>query len=132
MATDVLDGWDLEDFDGRRRRSDLNVPRVTVQRKGNMGLNYAAFRALGEPEAVVFQVDKGGRGFAMRPAKQSEKTAYPIRRQNAAYSYVIGARSFTGAMGWGDDTFREFIPTIVGNRLLIDLRETGNSDGAEK
>ena len=56
MATDVLDGWDLEDFDGRRRRSDLNVPRVTVQRKGNMGLNYAAFRALGEPEAVVFQV----------------------------------------------------------------------------
>ncbi len=132
MGQTLLDELELEDFDGRRRRSDLNVPRVTVQRKGNLGLNYAAFKALGEPEAVIFQIDKQGRGFAMRPATQSEKTAYPIRRQNAAHSYVIGGRSFSRAMGWGDDTFREFLPRIVGNRLIVDLRETGNSDGAEK
>lgn len=112
--------WELADV--RRQRSDQNVPRVTVQRRGNMGMNAAAYDALGSPRSVVFLIDRVRRAFAIRPAGNGEaKSAYPVRKQQMANSYVIGARSFTSHLGLADEELKVFEPKVDGKMLIVDL-----------
>jgi hypothetical protein len=108
------------DFTDNRTRPDAYVPRVTVQSKGNVGLNAAAFKALGEPEAVVFRYDEEGRAFALRPARPDEKGAVKVRKQNAANSYVIGAKSFSNFMRF-PDVLQSFTPSVVDGMLVVEL-----------
>ena len=117
----------FRDFTETRTRADSYTPRVTVQSKGNVGLNAAAFKALGEPEAVVFRYDEEGRAFALRPARPGEKGAVKVRKQNAANSYVIGAKSFSNFMRF-PDVLQSFTPSVVDGMLVVELAE-GASNG---
>ena len=93
----------------------------------------AAYQALGEPEAVVFRFDQQRRAFAIRPARNGDKAAYPVRKQQLANSWVIGAKSFTSFMQLDKDELLSFHPKVQDGMLIVDLNEevTDEPDGQE-
>lgn len=70
-------------------------PMFTVQRRGNMSLNQAAFKALAEPAAValLYDADHGIVGF--RKVARNYPNGYQVRKQANSNSYIVGAKAFT-------------------------------------
>ncbi len=118
------------DFRDERARADAYIPRVSVQLRGNVGLNKAAFEALGEPEAVVFRYSDDRRAFALRPAQIGEKGARLVRKQNASNSYVIGAKAFANLMRFKEH-LQTFRPTVSEGMLIVDLNEVEDNGSDE-
>jgi hypothetical protein len=67
-----MHNWELYERGNSRRRSD--EPLVTIQRRGQISFNPAAMRALGEPEAVIFLIDKNERLLGFRASGITKKT----------------------------------------------------------
>lgn len=82
-------------FTGRHRPAGGAIPRMAFQRRGNLSLNRAAFEALGSPEAVVLAYNEGAGEVAIKGASKSLAYASPVRKQQAADSYLVAARAFT-------------------------------------
>ena len=82
------------DFDGRKSAADAAEPRVTIQRGGSLGLNLAAHRLLGEPARVTYVSDGSKKRFGIKPAVAGAPNSYPVRSQQSARSFVVGAKLF--------------------------------------
>lgn len=119
------------DFRDDRARADAYIPRVSVQLRGNVGLNKAAFEALEEPEAVIFRYSDDRRAFAIRRAEPGEKGARLVRKQNASASYIVGAKAFSNLMGFKQH-LQTFRPTVADGMLIIDLDEAENDGEVEE
>lgn len=124
--------YQWEDFKDRNVRFDARIPRLTVQRGGNMGLNVAAFEAIGSPARIVFRYDKARRAFAIRPATLDEKGSYPVKKQQLANSYVLSAKSFTAYLGLNTHELKVYAPKVVDGMLVVDLNEEITDDGDER
>lgn len=125
-----MNNYEWEDFKDRNVRFDARIPRLTVQRKGNMGLNVAAYEALGSPARIMFRYDKVRRAFAIRPARPDEKGSYPVKKQQLANSYVLSAKSFTAYLGLNTDELKVYAPKVRDGMLIVDLNEEA-SDGTD-
>ena len=82
--------------DSRSRRED---PQFTLQARGLLSLNQAAFRALGDPEAVTLLYDDAEGVVGLRKADKAHANAYAVRKQQKSQSYVVGAQGFTAYNG---------------------------------
>lgn len=89
---------------------------VTIQRKGTMSLNHAAFQALGEPAAVAMFFNKAKRIVGIRAIDPAESYAYPVRKQAASRNYVLAGQAFTKTYG---------IDTTAARRYNAELRPDG-------
>lgn len=124
--------YQWEDFKDRNVRFDARIPRLTIQRKGNMGMNVAAFEALGSPSRIVFRYDKNRRAIAIRPAALDEKGSYPVKKQQLANSYVLSAKAFTAFLGLNTDELKVYSPKVVNGMLVVDLNEEITDDEGEE
>ena len=66
----------------------------TLQARGLISLNQAAFEALDEPDAVTLLYDAAESIVAMRKVAKSHENGYTVRKQQKAHSYVVGAQGF--------------------------------------
>ncbi len=94
------------EFQGRKSAADVAEPRVTIQRGGSLGLNLAAYRLLGEPSHVSYVTDGSKKRFGIKPAAEDVPYAYPVRSQQSARSFVVGAKLF---LKWAGIPFGEQI-----------------------
>src|SRR5262245_30387780 len=85
--------FDFEEFTGRWRQQATG-PKASIQRRGTMSLNKAAFEALGKPSHVLLLYDRTARVIGVKPADSSIKHAYPLRKQPAADSYLFSGVTF--------------------------------------
>src|SRR4051794_38181369 len=81
-------------FEGVRQLHDKRGPLVTIQARGSFGLNRRAVEALGNPDQVMFMYNPKSQAIGIRAAQQGEMSAYPVRRQEHADSYVLNGRLF--------------------------------------
>jgi hypothetical protein len=70
-------------------------PMFTVQKRGLISLNQAAFKALGEPAAVALLYDSEERIVALRRVPRSHANGYNVRKQANSQSYLVGAQGFS-------------------------------------
>lgn len=98
------------------------VPMITVQRKGTLSLNAAAFEALESPEAVQLLYDPVERVIGFRKIDPSDPTAYRIRRQPNARSYVVAGQAFTQHYGINTDVARRYAAKMFDKVLGVDLK----------
>jgi hypothetical protein len=68
--------------------------RVTIQTKGVIHLNKAAFEVLGAPAAVEFQFDGNRRIVGIRPIDPRRRNAFPVRRDRHKNYHSINAAAF--------------------------------------
>lgn len=97
----------------RSRRED---PLFTLQARGVISLNAAAFAALGQPEAVTLLYDEEAKIIGLRKVEPSYANAYLVRKQSTANSYVLAAQGFTAHYG---------IPTSRATRFLAHRYDDG-------
>ena len=114
----------FEVFD-RKGTPTTSKPWVTIQSRGNFGMNRAAFEALGEPIAVELLFDAEARRVGFRPADPEALNAYPVRKQANSDSYVLAGRAFTNYYKIDTSEARRYDVEMVGDILAIDLNDVG-------
>ncbi len=82
--------------DSRSRRDD---PQFTLQARGLLSFNQAAFLALGEPEAVSLLYDANEGIIGLRKVEKANPNGYQVRKQQKSQSYIVGAQGFTAYHG---------------------------------
>lgn len=123
------DGLDLEGFLEFDRRSApiATTPFITLQKKGLMSLNSAAFDALGSAEAVTLLYHPERRIVGLRPAQTDNPRAYPVRRQGARKegggNYLIAGTAFTTFHKIPNDVARRYGVKKINDTLTFDLNE---------
>jgi len=109
----------------RKGTPTTNKPWVTIQARGNFGLNGAAFAAMGKPKAVELLYDADARRVGFRPADPEALNAYPVRKQQASDSYVLAGRAFTLYNGIEATEARRYDAAMEGDILVIELGQGG-------
>ncbi len=100
---------------------------VTIQKRGTMSVNRAAYVALGEPEAVELLYDATEQIVGFRSAKKDMEHAYPMRPQGAKTDgpYIVAGTAFTKYYGIDTTVSRRWHARMEDNILCIDLKEEG-------
>lgn len=116
---------DLQLFEGRRTRAG-SAPTLGIQKRGNFSLNASAFELLGEPEAVHLYFSLSSSVIAIKPVAKDTPQSYPVRKQQNARSWLIGARSFLNSYGVPFEAQADvpsFNLTVVQGMGVVDLKE---------
>jgi hypothetical protein len=113
------DQW--EDFQGKRQLFDQRHPIVSIQSKGNFGLNRQSFEALGRPERVILRYNKATGAIGIRPAYAGEPYSYTVKKQAQADSYVVTGKAFLQYIGYETGKLRTFQPKVEGGMLVLEL-----------
>jgi hypothetical protein len=119
-----------QQFQRRTARIDRQVPRVTIQKDGNIGVNRAAMELIGVPDYIVYLLGERGKVFGIAASTGDDVNAYPIRAQANETSFVASAKLF---LQWADIPFGErpqfFTPELDDDVLVIDVRHSSDTGG---
>ena len=99
------------------REGRRETPMFTLQARGLLSFNHAAFQALGRPEAVTLLYDPEEHIVALRLALAANPDAYRVRKQPNAQSYLVGAQAFTAHYAIPTPRARRFEGTDYGNGI---------------
>jgi hypothetical protein len=89
------------------RRDD--EPMFTLQTRGLVSMNQAAFKALGEPGSVALLYDTDEGIVALRKVARTYPNGYTVRKQGTSNSYLVGAQGFTSFNKIPCDVSRRFV-----------------------
>jgi hypothetical protein len=124
----------------------------TLQTRGLISMNMAAFKALGEPVAVALLYDPDEGIIALRKVTRTYHNGYPVRKQANSRSYLVGATGFTSYHKINTDVPRRFVgeryddqvfgfPLSKGTPIkraprtpkatVHDIRDAGSSEAAD-
>lgn len=114
-------GFEFESFD-RKAAGVSPHPYVTIQRKGPFSFNRAAYKLLGEPEAVELLFDKRQRVIGFRPISPEKAKAFPVRAQgkNAA-NFMVAGQSFAQHYELDTSVARRYPVYLDEGILILDL-----------
>ncbi|MEV7970047.1 hypothetical protein AB0O34_29290 [Sphaerisporangium sp. NPDC088356] len=105
----------------------VRQPFVTIQKRGTMSMNAAAFAELGEPEAVELLYDPAERIIGFRPVEKESEHAYPLRPQagKSVGPYIVSGTAFTKYYNIDTSVSRRWTSYIDDGILCIDLKQSG-------
>ena len=113
-------------------------PTLTIQKRGSLSLNSAAFEALGSPKHVELLFDQDERLIGIRKTTAAMPHAYPIRGvgKNGA-THVVSGKAFLAYYDIPRDVARRWIAKKQDDLLVVDLKQpgaevTGHSNRAHK
>lgn len=116
-----------------------SVPSVTVQKRGLLSINRAAFALMKEPAAVELLWDPDRTIIGLRPVPIEEPNAYPVRAQVADSKrgpLLIAGNLFTKFIGLNTDEAHRWTPYMDEGILCLNVGKPGakvNSNrGAKK
>lgn len=118
----------FEVFD--KRQSPLaKAPTITIQRRGLMSMNRAAFNLIGAPSTVELLYDRDAHVVGIRPASEDVPHAYSVRFQGDKETgpVVIAGTAFCQFYDIDTETSRRWTPSVSGGILCIDLTQPGTT-----
>lgn len=104
------------------------VPSVTVQKRGLISLNRAAFKLLGEPPAVLLLWDSEREVIGLRGVPLDAANAYPVRPQTSNSTkgpLLVAGGLFTKFIGLNTETAYRWKPRMEDEVLCIDVGTPG-------
>lgn len=104
------------------------VPTATIQKRGLISLNRAAFDLIEQSEGVELLYDGERNLIALRPALLTNPNAYPARWQGNKVGkgpVLIAGSLFTRHIGLDTTVAKRWSPRIQDGLLIIDLNEPG-------
>lgn len=117
----------FEVFD-KRLAPLTRTPSVTIQKRGLMSLNRAAYALLGEPKLVELLYDRDERVIGLRPVDEDTPHGYPLRAQSNKQDtgpLMLAGTAFTQHYDIDTSTSRRWVPTLQEGVLCIDLKQEG-------
>jgi hypothetical protein len=113
----------FEVFDKRQARL-TDEPMVTIQRRGFIAMNHAAFNALGSPKAVELLYDRAKHIVGLRSANLRAPHVYPVRPNTKGTSHVVSGLAFVKHYGIDASVARRWRAEMRGDILCV---ETGRA-----
>jgi len=104
----------------------------TVQKRGLISLNLAAFKALGEPATVALLFDADEGIVALRKVPRTHPNAYHVRKQGQSQSYLVAGQGFASFNKIDTELSRRFVGYDYGDHVwgfVLNLANTGNPLG---
>lgn len=104
----------------------VGKPAITIQKRGALSLNPAAFEALGSPSHVELLYDRDERLVGIRRAEEATPHAYAVRGvgKNAA-TRVVSGKAFLSYYGIPRGVARRWTAEERDDMLVIDLKQPG-------
>jgi len=121
----VTDQDEWEVFKGRGTRPE-DEPIVSIQTRGAMSLNRAAWQALGEPEAVELLYKHRQQLVGLRAAQDpTARHAYSLRATNRGTTHVLSFVAFAQRYGIEihSTEARRYAAEMQGNMLVFGLNQ---------
>jgi hypothetical protein len=116
---------DFESF-SRQVVASARRPQITIQRRGTLSINRAAFEALGSPLAVELLFDASNQILGLRATSVDAERAYPVRGVGKTPTrYLIAGTAFTKHHHIPTEVSRRWYAEVDGEILFIDLRTEG-------
>lgn len=111
----------------KRQRAPVSTePAVTIQKRGTLSLNAAAYESLEAPEAVELLYDRSERLIGMRKANPSTDHAYAVRPLGkGGRNWLISGRSFSAYYGIPTESARRWSARVDEGMLIVDLKQPG-------
>jgi hypothetical protein len=109
----------------RRSAPVSKQPLVTIQKRGTMSFNGAAYAALGEPAALELLFDRTEQLVGFRAAEPATPDAYALRKQGRAANYIVSGQAFTQYFEIATDTARRYPAELRDGVLVVDLKQPG-------
>ncbi len=105
----------------------VKQPYVTLQKKGILSINKAAYLALGSPAAVELLYDRDEQVIGLRPVEPTVEHAYPIRNagDENANAFMLSGTAFTHYYEIPTPTSMRYPAAITDGMLCIDLKCAG-------
>jgi hypothetical protein len=122
----------------RKQMVSLDKPAVTIQKRGALSFNTAAFEALGCPEHVVLLYDRENELMGLQKASGATPHAYAVRGVgNNEATRVVSGKAFLSYYGISRDVARRWTAKLQDDILVVDLKQpgfevTGHSSRARK
>jgi hypothetical protein len=98
------------------------VPSVTIQKRGMLSLNRAAYDLLKRPQAVQLYFSANEQAIGITPSDPKAPDAIIIRKQKSSASYIIAGMAFTKWYGIDSSSARRYEATAEGEELYVDLK----------
>jgi hypothetical protein len=112
----------FEEFTKKAAR-EAGTAYVTIQKRGIISFNDAAYAALGAPKAVKLLFDRERLLVGFRPAEPAGNDTYAIRRDGKT-GHVVTGTLFTSYYGIPTEIGRRWAARMIeGGILAIDLTE---------
>jgi hypothetical protein len=110
----------------RNHMPSLQKPAVTIQKRGAISLNTAAFEALGEPKHVALLYDRESGRIGIQKVPAATLHSYAVRGVgNNRATHVVSGKAFLSYYGIPRDVARRWIGRMRDDMLVVDLREPG-------
>ena len=109
----------------KRKASLGKAPSVTLQRRGILSINRAAFDMIGAPESVELLFDRDRQIIGLRGADDDVPHAYNVRKGKDNGPAVVACMAFTQHYGVDTTTSRRYVPTVEDGILCVDLTGEG-------
>jgi hypothetical protein len=106
------------EFDREDSHSVPDEPMFSLQKRGLISMNMAAFVALGEPAAVALLYDPEENIIAMRKVPRNYQNGYPVRKQGTSRSYLVAGTGFTSYHKIKTDVTRRYVGRNYGDQVL--------------
>jgi hypothetical protein len=103
-------------------------PSVTIQKRGLMSINRAAYALLGEPQAVELLFDRESKMIGLRPIEETAAHAYPLRPQSNKQDsgpLMVAGTAFTQYYEIDTTVSKRWVPKLEDGILCIDLKQEG-------
>jgi hypothetical protein len=109
----------------KRMAREGSKPYVTIQKKGIIAFNHAAYAALGQPQAIVFLFDGENQLVGFRAADPDDEHAYAVRPNTKRTSHLVSGTLFTRHYGISTNIARRWLGRMGEQEVLtIDLKES--------
>jgi hypothetical protein len=116
-----------------RQRRVGRQPYVTIQKKGVISINQAAFDALDSPEFVELLYDRDARLVALRKVDSSVEHRYQVRAPVEGHAtWVISGAAFVSYYEIDASTSVRRPARTEGDLLIIDLNHPGVDSRSEE
>jgi hypothetical protein len=116
----------FEVFTGRNKPASNKTMRVSLNKRGAISFNHAAFVGMGEPKAVELLYDKETKAIGVRASTEEARHAYPVRSQGNSKSYLIGAVAFTQYYDIKPESTIAFDPLVEDGVMVLEFSKAVN------
>ena len=115
--------WDV--FKADIKSGKRYEPLVTLQMKGLLGFNPAAYELLGRPDAVELMFDKLNGSIGIKAVQADSPHAVTVRRANSSDSRAVSAATFCVYYGIRYENSLRFRNIRLDHEgiLVLDLRD---------
>lgn len=98
-------------------------PFVTINKRGTLSLNAAAFAAIGRPDAVELLFDAAERVIGIRATDDEAEHGYPVRAQGGkeAGPFLVSGKAFSVYYGIDTTVSRRYTVELTDGALCFDL-----------